>query len=348
LVYQPASFAVMWLLLGWASLSVTRWIWAATSLIMLAWLVRIVVRASGAATPLERWFIALIPLSMYATGACIGNGQLILHILPLLLSGILLLHKHPISWKRDLLAAVLIAVSLVKANIGAPFFWIVIFMPCRFRPAVLALSGYLVLTGLGLWCREAPVQPHVSRQKAEIPVARMDETTAKSGDQAPKEDSSVVQRISKMAAKSGEWAGGRRVADLPIWLHRLGLGRWTLIASAAFFGLLGVWTWRNRRSDPWIQLGVTGFWTRFLTYHRWYDDLLMLPAMVALFRLAKGDPSPSHRRWAGFLLALMLPAMIAPGTLYLFPRPWCMYLELLKTALWLGVMLFLVMRTRIK
>ena len=64
----------------------------------------LVLRESKAITPLERVFVALMPLSMYATGATIGNGQLIIHLLPALLFGLLLLYSRPSGWRTDLLA----------------------------------------------------------------------------------------------------------------------------------------------------------------------------------------------------------------------------------------------------
>ena len=115
-------------------------------MVALVWLVRIVVRESGAATRLERAFVALIPLSMYATGATIGNGQLTVHILPALLTGLLLLSQKRSGWGRDALAAALILLSLVKPAVSIPFFWIVLFVPGRLRPAILVTFGYVAVT----------------------------------------------------------------------------------------------------------------------------------------------------------------------------------------------------------
>jgi hypothetical protein len=41
----------------------------------------------------------------------------------------------------------------------------------------------------------------------------------------------------------------------------------------------------------WLLLGVTALVARFWTYHRWYDDLLILLPMIALFRIAQQRPS---------------------------------------------------------
>ncbi|MGH7960477.1 MAG: glycosyltransferase 87 family protein, partial [Candidatus Binatia bacterium] len=136
-LYPPASYVILGPLLGWLALTPARWLWAVTTLVMLAWLVSLTIRASGAQTRLERVFVAFIPLSMYATGATIGNGQVIVHLLPLLVAGLLMLDDTQCAWREDVIAAVLILLALVKPSISAPFFWIVLFVPGRLRPALL-------------------------------------------------------------------------------------------------------------------------------------------------------------------------------------------------------------------
>ena len=98
-VYPPASYVILWPLLGWLEIKPAILMWAATTVFLLGWLVVIVVKESGAETPLERLFVGLVPLSMYATGATIGNGQLAIHILPVLISGILLLRHQESTWE---------------------------------------------------------------------------------------------------------------------------------------------------------------------------------------------------------------------------------------------------------
>ncbi len=105
-----------------------------------------IVKESGAVTFLERSFIALIPVSMYATGAPIGNGQLIVHLLPALIAGLLLLYRGKGKWRDDLLAAALLVFALVKPSVSAPFSWMAIFAPGRARPILLVICGYFVVT----------------------------------------------------------------------------------------------------------------------------------------------------------------------------------------------------------
>ena len=46
--YPPASFVMLWPFTGWLSFSGSRWVWAITSILALAWLIRLLIRESGA------------------------------------------------------------------------------------------------------------------------------------------------------------------------------------------------------------------------------------------------------------------------------------------------------------
>jgi hypothetical protein len=95
--------------------------------------------------------------------------------------------------------------------------------------------------------------------------------------------------------------------------------------------------YRHRRIDIWLLLSVAALMARFWARHRWYDDLLLLLPMVALFRAAT-----SGNARAGLLFALMIPATIAPGGQYLFPEPWNWIYQIAQVGLWLAAAVFLV------
>ena len=147
--YPPASYVILWPLLGWLSFTAPRWFWAVSTLVALIGSTYLIEKESHANKGLERYFVALMLLSMNATGVTIGNGQLVLHFLPLLLAGLLLLRRKNATWGMDIGIAVLFLASLVKPNIAAPFFWIIIFVPGRLRPAVLIATGYVAITLFG-------------------------------------------------------------------------------------------------------------------------------------------------------------------------------------------------------
>ncbi|HKI55325.1 MAG TPA: glycosyltransferase family 87 protein [Anaerolineales bacterium] len=286
-VYPPASFVLLWPLLGWLSVSPARWLWAITTVISLGWLIYLVVQESGAETPLERVFVALIPLAIYPTGAAIGNGQLIVLILPALVAGLVLI-KRKRGWREDILVAVLILFTLMKPSLAVPFFWIVLFVPGTLRPAVLVSLGYLVLTLFAVSFQDASLLTLLG-------------------------DWSV--RVSGLAMNGG-------YADLHSLLKTLGLEHWSLPASLLVLIALGTWIYRHRQNDLWLLLGVTALVARSWTYHRWYDDLLILLPMVALFRVAKQESATEKSFLVGALLAVNLLVMLAPGGLYLLPPPW--------------------------
>jgi hypothetical protein len=309
--YPPASLAIFWPLHGWLEVSTVTLIWAATTAAALGWLVYLVVQESGVNTPLERIFVALMPLSMYATGATIGNGQLIVHLLPMLVAGLLMLHRGEALWPKDLLASSLVLVSLVKPTIAVPFFWIVLFVPGRLRLALLVSLGYVILTLIAASFQEPG------------PLALFRDWLASS-------------RI---------WPGYVGHAHLGVWLHAFGLDDYLLPAMFLVLLALGCWTYSHRHVDLWLLLGVSGLVSRFWTYHRWYDDLVILLPMVALFRIAKDSSSSDRVKISGgMLLGITMLASIAPGGLYLLPAPWnTLYVDG-QVIVWGVVLVFLVNR----
>src|SRR2546422_11175922 len=87
--YPPASYPLLWPLLGWLAVPPARWLWAALSAALLAWVIAICGRGSEATTSAGRRLGALLPLAMYATNVAIGNGQINLQWRTPLLAGIL-------------------------------------------------------------------------------------------------------------------------------------------------------------------------------------------------------------------------------------------------------------------
>lgn len=316
-VYPPATHPILWLFLGWLEISEAILLWAVTTVGALGWLVFLIVKESGATTPTERVFVALMPLSMYATGATIGNGQLIVHTLPVLVAGILLLRQKGNGWSKDLKISFLMIVSLVKPSIAAPFFWIVLFAPGTLRPAALTCLGYAILTFFAGSFQDAGT------------FVLLQEWLAKGSQLA-------------VTSKHG-------TANVHIWLAALGLGTWILPVSLVLFLALGFWTYHHRRVDLWLLMGITAIIARYWSHHHWYDDLLILLPMVALFRAAKRGSSPSGTKvLAGGLLAIMLMAMMAPGGLYFFPPPWNTIYVSGQIIVWTGTLMFLADHARRK
>jgi hypothetical protein len=310
--YPPASMVLLWPLLGWLDSTSARWLWAITTIAALGWLIVLLVGESGADTPFERLFVALMPLAIYPTGATIGNGQMIILLLPALVAGFVRFQKSPPGWRRDLMVAALLTITLVKPSISVPFFLILLFIPGTLRSITLVSIAYLVLT-LFAASFQHPSLPTLLRE--------------------------WLPRVSGLAVNGG-------YADLPSLLRILGLENWSLPASLLVLAGLGVWIYYHRQGDLWLLLGVTGLIARSWTYHRWYDDVVILLPMVAFFRVAKQAFVVRERVIAGALLAITLLAMLAPGGFYLFPPPWNILYVVGQIVVWIIGLIFLLDMTR--
>ena len=307
-IYPPASYLMLWPFLGWLGETPARWLWAVSLLAVLVLLVRLVVKESGANSKVEILFIGLLPLSMYATGAAIGNGQLIVHLMLALIAGLLLLER-PKRWGYDLLIAALFLAALVKPSVTAPFFWLVLVLPGGFRPAVLISIGYATLVLFSARYQEPDVV-------------------------------SLLGGWLRGGLDVALDSGGAHLYSL---LTSLKLADWALPLSFLLLIVLGIWTYVHRKADTWLLMGVVAIFSRFWMYHNWYDDLLLLLPMVALFRIARGRQTfPGSDVVAGLLLAIMVVSTLAPGGLYLFPPPWNSLYVAAQTIVWLILLFFLL------
>jgi hypothetical protein len=311
-VYPPATYAGLWPFLGWVSMPAARWLWGLTSAGALVWLAYLVVRGSGARSGLQLAFMALLPLSIYATRATLVNGQLILHTLPPLLAGLLLLHGPPRSWRTDLGAAALLLAGSLKPSIAIPFAWLVLIGVGSMRPAILFGVGYAGLTLLA---------------DAFQPLGTL----------------ALLHAWSASSVQAATWVAARQHANVHTWLTNVGLRNWGLAGSLAIGGLLGWWTYCCRRVDIWVQLGAASLVARFWASHARYDDVLMLVPMVALARLAVPEPGGQGRGMvAGALLAADSAVMLAPGRLFFMEPFWTGLFEATQSVVWLATLLFLI------
>ena len=157
-VYPPASYALLWPVLGWSSTTTVRWIWAVISLIALFRLCSDLIRHGGGGEGAWRRLPALVALASYPVGASIGNGQLGLIVLPCLLASLPLIARRDRSWLGDGCLAALFLVALVKPTLAGFFFWMLLFTAGSLRPAVLVCAGYTGLTCVAsLFQRQGPV-----------------------------------------------------------------------------------------------------------------------------------------------------------------------------------------------
>jgi hypothetical protein len=318
--YPPATYPLLWPSLGWLPFEPTRRLWAVTTALALAFTTWLLVRESRALDGWERAFAALMLLAMNQTGVALGNGQLILHVMPVLLVGILLVQRASGSWMDDLAAAACIIFALVKITITVPFLWLILFAPragserrlwqWRVRPTVLVALGYTALTVFAMRFQEGG------------PLVQIRQWLG------------VAHRV---ATARGDYANVHR------WLTDIGRDDLMLPASALLFAAVGVWTYRYRDADLWVRLGVIAIVARFSAYHRLYDDVLVVFAMLALFRIATTRPA---QHVAAILLAASMFAMLLPARLGTAAAPWALIFGGLHALTWLGMLAYLIWYAR--
>jgi hypothetical protein len=313
--YPPQSFVVLWPFLGWMTIGAARWLWATTSVAALAWLTVLLIHGAGASTWRERMFVAFLPLSMHATSITVGNGQLIIHVLPPLLTALIMAHGKPNDWQRSSVVAIFTLLALVKPTISVPFLWLVVFLPGTFKPILLVMAGYV---GLSLFA-------------------------------ASFQEGNLLSLISSWLTHGGMdpfiFDGGH--SNLHSLLVSLGLHQWKLPASFLALVALGIWTYRYRGADLWLLLGVTGIVARLWSYHLTHDDLVIILSEVALYRTVR------QRQFADLtgivaavLLTLSLLLMIPPPTrLFVF---WPSLFRGGQMLVWVAVLIFLISQARRK
>lgn len=280
-VYPPASNIMLWALMGWLNWHTTHWVWLvamAMGLIALAW---ISARQSLLSDPLAKLCFVLVIFAGYSASTTILVGQLSIHLVLLLILVGIRLDNSPRTWGHDLITSILLVAALVKPTTSAPFFWLAVFVPGRFRIAVLTALLYTVVAFVASVPRPENVW-HLHVQWIQM---------------------------------AGSWSvdvGGY------VHLHRLlvgiGLADYRVIASLLGLALFGAWVYVHRSAGIWPLLGVTAIFSRLWIYHRVYDDLILLLPMIALCRIFQ---TARTKKESGLLPALLLGAngfcLLAPS-----------------------------------
>ena len=309
--YPPASYTMLWVLLGWLALTPARWLWAASIIAATAAISYLTLKVVDPATRTQRILAAGLIFSIYPTQMTMFVGQTGLHVLALLIAGFLVLSKANGRVRGDLAASLLLVLALVKPTLSVPFFWIVLFSPGRIRPMVLVATAYLALTIVASLFQSEGLFSLLQGwlDQADAQVATLDGTV-----------------------------------NIHKWLTLAGLDQWLLPASALILAFLAIWTYRHRRADVWLLAGVAALAARFWVHHRLYDDMLILMPMIALFRMTTSGPTRSGSDIAaGLLLAATWATLHIPTwAFYDLARPIVLSIEVLQTVVWLSVLLFLV------
>jgi len=312
--YPPASYLILWPLVGWAPFQFVRWFWAILSIISMIWLVRLLVRECDCRSVTERFFVALIPLSMNATGIALGNGQLAILILPLLVYIAALAGQGQRKRSTEFAIGALFVLALVKPTFAAPFFLILLFVFPGYRTAGAIVIGYLLLTLLASIFQEPGV--------ITLTANWLEYAYAINTDAAVELDYGSVHT----------------------WLTAIGLSQWNSAASILLLAGLGVWIFRVRRVELWLIFGVTALIARMWTYHGIYDDMLIIIPIIAVYRHVKlVSKSSSPELSSLLLLAGSIFVMLVPVRLFFaWSPPWPYLYAVSHIFFWLWLLLYLV------
>ena len=330
-VYPPASYALLGIAFNWWRWKIVKLLWYGLSLVSVGVLSWQLVRQSLAQSRVERLFVGVMPFAFYATGAALGNGQLVVFVLPLVLSAVLLLTRPGLNTWETWRGALLMLFALVQPTIAAPFFWLVMFVAPRIKPSVLVVAMYLGLTVLAVPFQigaTIPAKAVVKRRApvvASAPAPKLTPAAATTLGQVLPPDASQTDGPARILntwsgrAAHGAYYGSLKggYASVHNLLAAVGLARWNWPVSLAILLGLGAWIFRHRQADLWLLLAVTAIVARIWTYHRWYDDLLLLLPLIALFRMTKLPRYSQQTQTvaAGLFLWIWL-FLLAPGVLY--------------------------------
>lgn len=308
--YPPASLVLLFPLTGWLDWAATRVLWGVLSSLGIAVLIVITLRASAAVAWRQQMAVALIVLSNNGVGTALGNGQLILLVLPVVLGAALIArHRAHTVW-TDTLVALLVTVASVKPHLALPFVWVILIQPHNLRWRALGLAGtmYLGLTLVGAAWVSAPAWTLLAQ-----------------------------------AIRHGTMtAAGALDPNLQFLVAKAGVPELMLPLSVMLLTLLGAWVWRHRAIDIWYQLAVCALVARLYVYHRVYDDVLLLLVEVALWQLSRGAPSAPVRQAAWLLLVTHVLILIAPGTVKALPHWAYIAIGLMQGSLWIITLGWLV------
>ena len=307
-VFPPASYLLLWPLFGWLTVDPNRWFFALVTTSSLYWLIKIACKETPGQFKLKHLWITFVILAIYPTGITIGNGQLILVILPPLLYGLIILFQQEKSWKRDLIASSLLLFTVVKPPVSAPFFLVILLVNRAYRVMFIVSLTYAFMSFYALSFQDTGLDYF-----------------------------SVIGQNATQLANHGGYG------NIHIMLYSLGMPEWKGLASIVLTLILAIWLVANRTQHMWILLGVTAMVARLWTYHRLYDDLLLIIPMIALMHISStGEISRRIRLLSRVLLFGSCLGLLAPGTLMRIATPLGTLCRAGQVTLWLSILLLLV------
>ncbi len=313
--YPPASQAILWPVIGWGHFAFVRWFWAILSIASLIWLIWLLIRECECRSFTERFFVALIPLSMNATGICLGNGQFSILIMPVLVCILALARRGTRGPHVQFAITALFLLALVKPTFAAPFFLILLFVFPGFRTASAIVIGYLLLTLFASAFQEHGVITLMADWLATARAANID------------------------AAVELDYG------SVHTWMTAVGLGQWNVSISILLLCGLGLWIYVVRRVDLWLIFGVTALVARMWSYHGIYDDMLVIFPIIAVYLHVRAGSRESVPEFSSqLLLAGSIFVMLVPARLFVeWPAPWPYLYAVSHIFFWLWLLFYLLL-----
>lgn len=314
-VYPPASYAMLWPFIGWMKFPFSRIIMACSLILILILFSKFSLKHSLSKSTEASAIALLIPLCLNATGVVIGNGQLTIHLLLMILIAIFMLKNNKNYLSKEILISILIVFSLIKPSLTAPFIWLVLFIFPNHRVILMTILLYFVITFVSYYFRETEINE--------------------------------VVKITKQAYHniiwgtiSGSDTGG--YANLHSLFSYIGIERFNIIGSFLLSLIFGIWVFLNKKADLWLLLAVTALFSRFWMYHRVYDDFLLAIPMISLIRIINTETiKKSIHQMSLILFILTILAMMIPASLQ-FISPYSFIFIWGHTILWLVLIVYFI------
>jgi hypothetical protein len=310
--YPPATYVLLWPILGWLPYATGRLLYAGATLSAAAVLGLIAYKAAPAHPVRNRLLLVLVLFASYPLQAAVFLG----HLLPiqgvaLVAAAATLLARTPGRMWRDLAASALLAASLSKPTLAPPLVAAVLIGHWRWRPTLL--TG-VIYGGLAVFASAfqpaGPVALHADWLR-----------------------SSVSYGVQHSMAQG--------VPNLHGFLKVLGLGAWAPIASIVALVAFCLWLWRRRDVDIWVLIGAAALVARLWAHHRPYDDIVVFLAVVALLRVARGSVR-RLRLPATLLLVAACAALLTPAwAIYDLAPETIRLIFAAQTTLWVALLVFL-------
>lgn len=316
LTYPPATYVFLWPVLGWLPLESARVLFVATNLVSAIIIALMGYRLTDRHPQGERFLIVAIVFACYPLQVSAFLGHMPAQVVALVAIAALILSRARAGWATDVVASACLAASLVKPTLAPPLVVAVLIATWRWRPVLLTGGIYVAVALVASTAQPVGV--------VELHLAWLRANTAHA----------VATELIEA------------LPNLHNWLSWAGLGRWGPAASILALAAYSVWAWRRRRADVWLLIGTGALVARLWSYHRPYDDIVILLAAIALLRVARG-PDRRLRVAAAVLFAVTCAALLTPAwALYNLERPTIRLVYAAQTTLWLTLMVFFVMSAR--